>query len=243
MNVIHHKNKEMISKILQHKLILMIRGHIRDSFKNNQLYNFVKILTKKYDLSIYIHTWNIKQNNISHKPLDIDNTEITEEMICKYFKECKIEKIMIDNDANIKLNGNLEGTICSSRMPYIGWKNMWYGIYRNISEIKDRVKNPTIPIVNIRFDLFEIFKDDLRYYVDMYSAYKFIINNYRLKYKKNIFIHNSEKFGIDNIIIGNVNTMYKLISHFHDNLDEIALKYPEVKSQEYLVYYENNKIE
>ena len=40
-------------------------------------------------------------------------------------------------------------------------------------------------------------------------------------------------------ILGNINTIYKLIYNFNNNLDIIVQKY-KTKHPEYLVYYENN---
>ena len=39
----------------------MIRGHVRDSFQNDQLDKFLLLLSKEFDISIHIHTWNISE--------------------------------------------------------------------------------------------------------------------------------------------------------------------------------------
>lgn len=240
MNPIHVKNKHLFIK---KKLIIMLRGHIRQSFETDSLYQFIKRLIEIYDVRIYIHTWNILQSNISWRDMEKDETKITKSKINEYFKECPIQFIKIDNDEEIKLIGNLEGTVTTrSPMPLVGWKNMWYGMYSNISKIKKDINNKNISIVNLRFDLFDIFKNQLNYIsVDM--AVQFIINNNDNNYKKNKFIYERLRAGIDNIIIGNVNTMYKLISHFYHHLDEIIVRYPNVVSQEFIVFLENNKID
>jgi hypothetical protein len=49
----------------------------------------------------------------------------------------------------------------------------------------------------------------------------FIKNNSKNKFTKNSFLFNHEVLGIDNIYIGNIYTMYKLITHFFNNLDDI----------------------
>jgi hypothetical protein len=41
-------------------MILILRGHIRNSFDNNKLYELIKLIYEKNsDLMIYIHTWSI----------------------------------------------------------------------------------------------------------------------------------------------------------------------------------------
>lgn len=47
-------------KFTNQSLIVIIRGHIRDSFKTHKLYNFINnIYNLNSNLKIYIHTWNI----------------------------------------------------------------------------------------------------------------------------------------------------------------------------------------
>ncbi len=223
-------------------LIIMLRGHIRKSFQDDNLYLFIKELMTKYNLQIYIHTWDIIQNNISWRKIKEDKTVVNENIIYKYFRECRsaIKNIIIDSDKNINIIGNLFGNICNTDMPIIGWKNMWYGMNHNISKIVQEIP-PDIPIVNMRFDLFDVFKGTNNY-ITRKEAIKFIDHRYDItKYSfTNFFYYKKENIGIDNIIIGNVLSMYKLINKFYLNLDNIVLKYPNLKHQEFLVYRENN---
>ena len=69
-------------------LVIMIRGHIRQSFNNDKLYLFIKKLMNIYNLHIYIHTWDIFQNNISWRKMNINNTKVTENVIYHYFRDC-----------------------------------------------------------------------------------------------------------------------------------------------------------
>ncbi len=221
-------------------LVIMLRGHIRDSFQDDKLYLFIRELMTKYNLFIYIHTWDILQNKLSWRKLDQINVNVNEQMILNYFRECRsaIKNIIIENDNNINLIGRLIGTISATKMPVVGWKNMWYGMNSNITKISYDI-SPETPVVNLRFDLFNVFKGTLSS-VTPKRAIEFIDKNYKTNYTKNIFIYNEEKIGIDNIIIGNVVTMFKLINTFNVNLDNIILKYPNVKNQEFIVYRENN---
>ena len=112
-------------------MIILLRGHIRGSFKNDDLYNLIKELSRKFDIQIYIHTWNIVQNNLSWRKLKTIPTRVSNDTIYNYFRDLKplIKKIIIDDDKKIKLIGNTKGNVCRSGCPRIGWKNMWYGIY------------------------------------------------------------------------------------------------------------------
>lgn len=138
---------------------LILRGHIRNSFENKLLYEFVKkIYLLEPNLSIYIHTWNIIQNDISwRKDIKKKNINVNIEMITLYFGDLShlIKYIMIDDDKNIKINGKLTGNVSSGGMPLIGWKNYWYGKYKILEYLMDVKKdNLNEFTVTMRFDLF-----------------------------------------------------------------------------------------
>jgi hypothetical protein len=225
----------------------MIRGHIRSSFETPYLYNTIKYLSLNNDLEIYIHTWDIIQSNISWRTIEEKKTKVNIELIHNYFKELTplIKKIIIENDKNIVLHGYKEGHIVCA--PLIGWKNMWCGKYHLIKYIKDNVEDSNQLVINLRFDLFDNsnvfdFMNVLKF-INNIIYYKNITN---LTLTRNIFIKNHPKcFGIDNIYIGNINTMYTLISHFHHNLDHIINIYfftKKILGQEILVFLENKRI-
>jgi hypothetical protein len=218
------------------ELIIHIRGHVRDSFNTPQLYMFLKNLSHQFKLTIYIHTWSIKANGISWQKVVEDKSSVTEKMIRDYFKDLPIDTILIDND-NIPLIGNTTGNMFSSSMPKIGWKNMWYGMYE-IMKINHKSK---VLILNIRFD---IFINSCK--ITEYDLMKWLITTLNnIKYQKisnNYLIQDSLAYGIDNQFIGDKDTLYKLIHHFHHNLDEINQYYFSLKHQEFSVYHENNRI-
>lgn len=198
-------------------MYIVIRGHIRNSFTTNELYNLIKYLSLKYKINIYIHTWSIKQNNISWRPMDNDFTKIDVSYIQSYFKDLFkfIKKIIIDDDSNIILNGKLEGTILETKTSLLGWKRYIYSQYKILDYLYSKISNKTF-VLNIRFDLFTnsfIFPYD--------EIIKFIDNNYNII--KNNFLREGEYCGIDNIIIGTIKTNYNLISFIHENLDNILL--------------------
>jgi hypothetical protein len=219
-------------------MILLLRGHIRSSFNSKELYNFISILYELYpDLKIFIHTWNIIANNISWRNINVNNNIITEELIRNYFGNLSniIKHIIIDNDKQIELIGNLQGKICKSLMPTIGWKNYWYGKYKIIEYIHTNFNCYDEMVINTRFDLFSNSNN-----FNIQVILELIAKNNKMQFHKNIFLFDDEKWGIDNIYIGNVNTMYKLIKVFHYQLDELLIKNPHIGSQEFLVFRLNN---
>jgi len=221
-------------------MIIIIRGHIRNSFNDNQLYNLLKYLSINYDIDIYIHTWSIKQNNLSWRNLENDFTIIDENYIYNYFKDLFkfIKKIIIDDENNIKLNGNIGGKMLSSKTYLLGWKRYIYGKYSIINYLNNFIDKNNF-VLNIRFDLF-----NNSYVFPLDEIINFININYKYDFNKNIFLRVGEYCGIDNVYIGNISTNYKLISYIHFNLDAI-LKYEENKNlihPEFIVSRINSKI-
>jgi hypothetical protein len=116
-------------------------------------------------------------------------------------------------------------------MPIIGWKNYWYGKYRIIQYIYDNFNYNDEMIVNVRFDIYSNSNS-----FDKELVIDFIKKNSEIKFRKNIFLFDYERCGIDNIYIGNINTMYKLTNKFFYELDDILIKNNDTIHQEYLVY-------
>ena len=209
---------------------IVIRGHIRNSFTTDELYILLKYLSEKYDIQIYIHTWNNKQNNISWRGIENDPTEITNDTIKTYFKDLFkfVHEIIIEDDEDIELYGNLDGKLASSKTNTLGWKRYIYGQYRVIKHVYDTSDDKDEFLLNIRFDLFT------NSYVFPYDEIiKFVDANYGINHTNNVFLKEGKYCGVDNIIIGSVSTNYKLVSAIHFGLDYIlegnkALKNPEI---------------
>lgn len=222
-------------------MILIIRGHIRKSFETKQLYNLVKELYIIFpDLKIFIHTWHIFANNISWRDITINEENVNDIIIYDYFDDLKhlVKKIIIDDDSKINLIGNLHGNINNSPMPIIGWKNYWYGKYKIIDYLYNMNIDENEMIVNCRFDIINNSNN-----FDESDIVNFIKNNSKTIFTKNIFLFNDEYHnGIDNIYIGNINTLYKLTKKFFYELDDILIKNSDIYHQERLVYRINNNL-
>jgi hypothetical protein len=222
-------------------MILIIRGHIRKSFETKQLYNLVKELHSIFpDLKIFIHTWNVFANNISWRNIPINKQNVNDKIIYDYFDDLKhlIINIVIDDDSKINLIGNLHGNINNGPMPIIGWKNYWYGKYKIIDYLYNINIDENKMIVNCRFDILNNSNN-----FDKSHIINFIKNNSKIIFTKNIFLFNDEHHnGIDNIYIGNINTLYKLTKKFFYELDDILIKNNDINNQERLVYRINNNL-
>ena len=222
-------------------MILIIRGNVRNSFENDNLYNLVKsIYDIENNVKIYIHTWNIFANNISWRYLEENTCIISEDFIYDYFKNLRhlIKDLIIDDDTNIELVGKLNGNIGTSNMPLLGWKNYWYGKYKIVKHIYEKGTNLDDVVVNFRFDILENSNSQL--FSDIIN---FVQNNKeKNNIKKNIFLNDYEFNGLDNIYIGNMYTMYKLTHLFHYFVDDFLAQDNFIYHQEYLVFRINEQL-
>ena len=234
----HIPSMEFISplnKKINKKLIVMIRGHIRDAFKDTLLLQLIKNLSQTYDISLYLHTWSILQSDKSWRKIDKDDTLVTRQMVEDYFNPIPIKQLIIENEESISLLGNTEGKISKTLCPILCWKNMWYGMNQIIQTIGEPTETT---ILNIRYDIFT----NRNTLFTIQSIQKLIEQNFNKYLYSNVFISNEPKIGIDNMIIGSLHSMRKLITHFYLNLDEILTRYPEEKHQEYIVFKENKLV-
>lgn len=222
-------------------MILVIRGHIRNSFETPDFFDLVKkIQNIAPNLKIFIHTWNIFANGVSWRHIEPNHTIVDEDTIYNYFGDLKscIQHIIIDDDSKIELIGNLIGNINNGPMPIKGWKNYLYGKHKIINYILNENKYDNEMIVNIRFDILNnsnVFSEAI--------LLDFIKANIGTQFTKNKFLFDDENHnGIDNIHIGNIQTQHKLTTKFYYELDDILTKNSNVRNQERLIYRINDQI-
>ena len=222
-------------------MILIIRGHIRDSFETKKLYNLIKETHAIIpDLKIFIHTWNIFANNISWRNINVNEQCVDDKVIYDYFDDLGhlIKNIIIDDDSKINLIGNLSGKINNGPMPIIGWKNYWYGKHKIIDYLYNINIDDSETIVNFRFDILNNSNS-----FDKEIIINFIKNHSKMIFTKNLFLFDDEYHtGIDNIYIGNIKTLHKLSTKFFNELDDILIKNNDIRNQEILVYRINKNL-
>ncbi|AGE51685.1 hypothetical protein PBCVCviKI_715R [Paramecium bursaria Chlorella virus CviKI] len=218
---------------------IVIRGHIRNSFSSDELYNMLKILTETYDVEIFIHTWNRKQNDVSWRQIEDDDTEINTEVIRSYFRDVFkfVKAIIIEDDADILLYGNVEGNMASTRTNLLGWKRYIYGQFKATEMAYVDSDNPGEFLLNTRFDLFT---NSFVFPVD--EILEFIRKNYHDNHTRNIFLRSGHYCGIDNIIIGSVESNYKLLRYIHTSLDNILDNNKLLRNPEFIIPIANDTI-
>jgi hypothetical protein len=137
------------------KIALTLRGHIRDSFDNDKLYNFLKKLTTEYDVDIYIYTFNIKNAGKIYKCSggEPDYQKVAEIDVLNYIKDMSkyVKKIIINENHSAKSeNEIILGTISKNK-----FLHMWQSIYNIIKYVKStNIKYDYV--INMRLDYFQV---------------------------------------------------------------------------------------
>jgi hypothetical protein len=211
-------------------MIILLNGYVRKSFLSNDLYLFLKKLETVEELNIYIHTWNIAQDFGCWKSREVINAKITESSISRYFRDLfKFVKFIQIDESNVNSirNDYINTTACSLD----SWKRMLE--VQNL--LINKVSDTDSMIINMSFDLF------LNNERNIDTAFNFL----KYHYSSSSTILYSNIFsgcinGLDELYIGNFKTMDKLITHFIKNLNKIIIKYKDIGSPEYLLYWENS---
>ena len=208
-----------------------IRGHIRNSFNTDRLKNFVKLLKLHFpNIKFILQTWKNKEckNSESWKHINEDNTIISKQIIENYFEDKNITKqCLIIDEKSIELIGSTSGTIGVGPCPKMGWKNMWYGIYKGLEHLD--IKSSNNFIVSFRYDYFDIGQS---VGIGEEKIIQFIKNNLD---NKNIQFIKYNTHGTDNLYMGKYNKIKALIEKFHFELDYILNMNKKIFHQEYLV--------
>ena len=219
-------------------MLLLIRGHIRNAFDTEDLYNFVKQIHQLYKVDIYIQTWSVFSNSISWRPISDNPIKVTDEIIRAYFKEVPIKSILILDDTKITITGNKTGFVIKSGIPIIGWKNMWYGKAAVADHVAECEHSDTL-LINTRFDLFCNSNNPTAA-----NLLLFVEKNNNTQPTSLIFMSSLACCGIDNFYITTVAINSRISHHFNTNLDEILSRreYHSTVHPEKLVFYENARI-
>ena len=216
-----------------HIMILILRGHIRNSMDDSTLLNTMKGIVEKFpDISIFIHSWNVVASSISYRHIVENNTKLTSEYILHYFNDIQanILHIEISDDTSIELIGDTNGFFGSA--PKIGWKRMWYGKYKILNIIKSVTSDVNEIVINMRFDINNVNGNIL----NTNEILSFIENVHNTQNRDIVFYWPTTM--CDNFYSGSLENMYILTHDFHTNLGDILMRLPNTPNQE--VYVTNN---
>ena len=220
---------------------IILWGHIRDSFNNDDLYNLLDNINNKFNLEIFIQTWSIFSSSLSWRSVEYNNNQVTSDIIKKYFRKLSdnIKIIEILDENTITLHGRLEGKIGKSNMPIKGWKFMLYGMFHITEIIYKSSSNKDENILITRFDIMN----------NSHSfSYSYLINyiTNNINTEEFLFTHGISrklKCGCDNLMIGKLQSLYNLLYNMHKNLDKVLNRHPLLRSQEWYFIYEQNYLE
>ena len=212
------------------RIAFCIRGHIRDGLNDSRLKDYLNLLKNQgHTIDLFLHTWSESEAKSSYRKLDkISSSIVTPLMLKDYFSGHNIKQIMIDDDAELKLHGNLEGKI--NTCPKIAWKRMWAGKFKLASHLYHNHTYDYDLVVSTRYDKFttQVCYTPVKNLLKMTTREDGLSLKYPQYYR---YIK-----GIDNYYCGSIQTIYDIAYAFHYSLDEIASKYTIRSFHEELFY-------
>jgi hypothetical protein len=215
------------------KLALVIRGHVRDGLFSVDLKNHIDYIQQRgHVVELFLHSWSESEASSSYRELDRSHLfRVTPEYLSAYFKGCTVKKIIVQDDSKIKLYGNLNGCVSSTKCPVLAWKRMWAGKYKIMKYVYDMHYGDYDQVISTRYDMFTN-----PICITPQSVLKSIVNvNQPLSFRYSV-CKQLGMVGIDNYYCGNIAKMLKLTHDFHKDLDRISEHYPSLSHQEEMVY-------
>ena len=215
------------------KLALIIRGHVRDGLFSVSLKHHIDYMQQHgHEVDLFLHSWSESEAQSSYRELDRSHVfKVTPEYLSAYFKGYNVKKILVQDESQIKLHGNLDGNVSSTKCPVIAWKRMWAGKYKIMKYVYDEHRGGYDQAITTRYDLFTN-----PMCITPNSVLKSIVNvNQPLSFRYPL-CKQLGMVGIDNYYCGNIAKMFKLTGDFYKDLDRISEQYPSLSHQEEMVY-------
>jgi hypothetical protein len=118
------------------------------------------------------------------------------------------------------------------------WQDYWYNNNKIISSIYNNSVKKNETVINFSFELFENSN-----YLKESTIIRLLVSNINKTFQKNKFIFSDYiNFGIDDIFIGNVDTLYKLTHEDYKILVDKLVGNNIIDYEGFLVFLINNKL-
>lgn len=220
------------------KLNVILRGHIRNSFKDKKLFEFLKEISLNFELHIYVQTWSIIQSQLSWRRLKRIEVATSDVYIKKYLESFNVKKTLILDDSKILHKGRVEGFIGKTKCPILGWKNMWYGKIKG-AEIALEDSNKCDIALQFRFDILSNpFSKEKNLLIDFINReYEFL--TLKMNPEERIrFLWMRKFMGVDNIYMARLEDIKNFPKYIYDNMDDLCEKYKNTRHQEFIGFNE-----
>jgi len=218
---------------------ILIRGHVRNSFREEGLVKLLRSLCLEFKCDIYMHAWDVVQTSRSWRSLEDDNTVVDQEFIRRGMLDVweNVKGLIIEDEMSVSLLGDVEKINNSSirKNVLLAMKSMFYGKLR-LTEHVSGVVEPDDMVFLTRFDVLSN-SNSLRH-----DEVLDFISNPPVKDERITFLRkqNLSPNGIDNIYCGRAEDMFGFVRHFYTNFDEIYSRHNGTGYQEHVVFCERN---
>jgi len=220
------------------RLNLILRGHVRSSFGDMRLRELVDEIRDLFDVRVYAQTWNIFQNNISWRRLEVNESKVCSGTVLKYFGGENVKKVLILNDGKISHLGNVEGKIGRTPCPIIAWKNMYYGMMAASSCVLQN-EGPSDITVQMRFDILSnSFSKSKGEILDFMKRDFDLLASGEEGDERMRFLYMRCFLGVDNIYMARNSDLHKFICYMYYDMDRILHFHRRTIHQEHISFHE-----
>jgi hypothetical protein len=224
-------------------LNLVVRGHVRSSFRDGRLRGLVDKISEVFDVGLYCQTWNVFQNNLSWRRLDENREEMTEDIVNKYFEGLKIKGVKILDDSAIKHHGNTEGVIGRTPCPVMAWKNMYYGKFVASRCVVEKEPAESVTM-QMRFDILSNpFSPREEEILDFVRSDYALFEESSLGDERMRFLRMRCFLGVDNLYMATAHDMHKFISYMYYDMDRILHFHRRTIHQEHIAFHERKSFD
>lgn len=219
----------------------ILRGHVRSSFNDRSLLGLLEIASRKFDIKIYAHTWNVVQNSISWRRIEDVPNKVDEGSVRNYLSGLDVRWVSVDDDKCIRHVGKTEGNIGRTPCPVLGWKNMYWGIVKAANAVADN-ESPESLTVQTRFDLLSnpFAPSTAEVLAFLSREHKSIVAG--PKEERIRFLHMRCFLGVDNIYMAKAEDIRRFVSYMYYDMDRILHEHKHTYHQEHIAFHERKSL-
>lgn len=226
-------------------LIVILRGHIRDSLTNQKLFNFLKLLDSRYNLLVHLHTWDVSQSSQSWRKLNSQEYCVTDFMIQKYFDPLNFT-FYIESDNTFHENFNAySGTvnIGKTTMPMKAYYQYIYNLFKSFASFENifngresDIKLKDCMCISMRVDFFANCNVcNFNTYEDLFEKISRDIERKIKASHENHVTFLSESVGCDNYIQSTYHVLFKSFKNLFEQYASIIGENKDVRHQELIL--------
>jgi len=251
------------------RVAVLLRGHERGACGTNYLVEFLRRLSRHYRLTLFLHTWDEDEAQLSWRPLRAATRIITPDFLTEYLAELQVlvRSLTVQTAAQIQPTLPPPTTGRVGGVPKLAWKCMWHGMHHLVAPLLDAHAEYAAygdgfqKVLSIRLDYFVRLSYRERHVYptpeSLWRAVDAVVELVRtapvstpfLRFVQDVSLraltpHDSPQTCVDNAFFGDLGSMVALIRRFYFQLEDVAQSHPawNRENPEMLLLFEGRRL-